>query len=92
MGHVRSKPPSDQLNVRSVFARTRASELAKRTGMSTDQVVEEALRAYQPPPTGIRPGGLVEKHGLLVKRKGRVQVTERQVEAELEKIRGGERH
>jgi hypothetical protein len=29
---------------------------------------------------------------LLVKRKGRAQVTRRQVDAELEKIRGGERH
>lgn len=91
MGHAKSTPPADQLNVRSVFARTRASQLAKRTGMSTVQVVEEALRAYQPPPTGLRPGGLVEKHGLLVKRKGQAQVTRRQVDAELEKIRGGER-
>ncbi len=38
-----------QLNVRSEFARSRAHELAKLTGMSVTQVVEDALRGYVPP-------------------------------------------
>jgi hypothetical protein len=88
MRHAKPKPPADQLNVRSVFARTRATQLAKRTGMSTVQVVEEALRAYQPP-TAIRAGGLIEKNGLLVKRKGRAQIAQRQVDVELDELRGG---
>lgn len=92
MGHAKTKPSADQLNVRSVFARTRATQLAKRTGMSTVQVVEEALRAYQPPPAAIRAGGLIEKNGLLVKRKGRARITQRQVDLELDDIRGGQHH
>jgi hypothetical protein len=92
MERIKTKPQPDQLNVRSAFARMRAKQLAKRTGMSTVQVVEEALRAYQPPPTGARPGGLVQKHGLLVKRKGRAEITQLQTEAELEDVRGGERY
>ena len=92
MGHAKTKPAADQLNVRSVFARTRAAQLAKRTGMSTVQVIEEALRAYQPPPAAIRAGGLIEKHGLLVKRKGRAQITQTQIDAELDEMRSGVRH
>ena len=92
MGHAKTRPPADQLNVRSVFARTRATQLAKQTGMSTVQIVEEALRADQPPPSAIRAGGLIEKHGLLVKRKGRAQITQRQVDLELDDIRGGLHH
>jgi len=38
-----------QLNIRSRFARERATELARRTGLTATQVVEEALRAYSPP-------------------------------------------
>jgi hypothetical protein len=91
MGHAKTKPPADQLNVRSVFARTRATQLGKRTGMSTVQVVEEALRAYQPAPVAIPAGGLIEKHGLLVKRKGRAQITQAQIDAELDDMRSGVR-
>ncbi len=92
MGHAKTRPPADQLNVRSAFARTRAAQLAKRTGMSTVQIVEEALKAYQPPSSGVRPEGLVEKHGLLVEPKGRAQITQNQVDAEFDDIRGGARH
>jgi hypothetical protein len=59
--------------------------------MSVTQVVEEALRAYQPARQVVRPAGLIEKAGLLIKPKGRFEVTELQVDAELEKIRAGER-
>ena len=39
-----------QLSVRSSYARARAAELSRATGMSATKVVEEALRAYAPPP------------------------------------------
>ena len=40
-----------QLNIRSAVARERAAWLARRTGMTTTQVVEAALKAYIPPET-----------------------------------------
>lgn len=59
-----------QLNIRSQFARERATELARRTGMTATQVVEEALRAYSPPETAdadeALPPGLARKGLLLV--------------------------
>ena len=60
-----------QLNVRSPYARERAAKLARATGMTTTQVVEEALRAYTPPvaePTG----KLVRRGNLLVRPGGKV--------------------
>jgi len=62
----RSQPM--QLNVRSQFARERAKELAQQTGMSTTQVVEEALRAFHPPGRKEAPDGMVWKGPILVKR------------------------
>lgn len=60
-----------QLNIRSAFARDRARALANRMGLTTTQVVEDALRAYNPraklddlPPP---PAGLVRKGWLFVK-------------------------
>lgn len=61
------KSESPQLNVRSQFARERAAALARKTGMTTTQVVEEALRAYLPPSGGEVPAKLVRKGVLLVK-------------------------
>ena len=91
MSQSKTKETAKQLNVRSRFARTRASQLAKATGMSVTQVVEDALRAYQPAHQVVRPAGLIEKEGLLVKPKGRADVAQLQVDTELEKIRAGER-
>lgn len=91
MSQPRTKEPSKQLNVRSRFARARATQLAKATGMSVTQVVEDALRAYQPAGEVVRPAGLMEKAGLLVKPKGAFEVTNAQVHAELEDIRAGGR-
>ena len=58
-----------QLNVRSPYARTRAAALARATGMTTTQVVEEALRAYSPP-IASPPGKLVRRGPLLVRPGG----------------------
>ena len=90
MAQPRTKDENRQLNVRSKFATARASKLAKLTGMTITQIVEDALRAYQPLKRLV-PGGLVEKGGLLVKPKGEAQITHLQAESELEDIRSGER-
>lgn len=91
MAHPKSKHLTDQLSVRSPFARARASRLAKLTGMTITEVVEDALRAYQPAPQPARPSGLIEKGGLLVIPAGRAKVTQAQVDAELDDIRSGSR-
>jgi hypothetical protein len=91
MTQPKSKEAPKQLNIRSRFARVRASQLAKATGMTVAQVVEDALRAYQPARRIARPGSLVEKAGLLVKPKGSAEITQAQVDAELEDVRAGGR-
>ena len=56
-----------QLNVRSAYARARAHELARLTGMTATQVVEEALRGFVPPGAGLEPPGLVRRGAILVR-------------------------
>ncbi|SDC26645.1 hypothetical protein SAMN05444678_102133 [Sphingomonas sp. YR710] len=60
-----SRTISTQFNVRSSFARQRAHELARQTGMTATQIVEEALRAYVPPKTA-PVGRLVRRGSILV--------------------------
>ena len=91
MANPRTKHLTTQLSVRSRFARVRASSLAKMTGMSITQVVEDALRAYQPAGTQRRHGDLIEKSGILVIPKETKTVTQAQVDGELEDIRSGTR-
>lgn len=55
----------DQFNIRSAYARRRAHDIARQTGMTASQVVEEALRAYAPSPSGTV-GALVRKGPFLV--------------------------
>jgi len=90
MAHPKSKSGS-QLSVRSDFARKRASSIAKATGMTITKVIEDALRAYQPATRHVKPGKLVERSGILVKPKGSAQITQRQINTELEDIRSGGR-
>jgi hypothetical protein len=61
--------PATQLNVRSRYARERAAMLVRTTGMTTTQIVEEALRAYTPP-VATPPGKLVRRGPLLVRPGG----------------------
>lgn len=61
-----AKMDSIQLNIRSRFARDRAAGLARETGMTVTQIIEEALRAYQPAQKAAR-GGLVRKGPILVR-------------------------
>jgi hypothetical protein len=55
-----------QFNVRSAFARSRARELARLTGMTVTQVVEEALRGYVPPGAAVEVGRLARRGPILV--------------------------
>lgn len=76
-----------QLNIRSRFARERAAMLARRTGMTTTQIVEEALRAYLPPADGDGPARLVRKGAILVKPAGDSRVTLADADAALDEVR-----
>lgn len=76
-----------QLNVRSRYARERAAELARATGMTATQVVEEALRAFIPPPGSEVPQGLVRRGKLLVLKAQGPAVTQAQSEAAIEAVR-----
>ena len=62
-----SRTAQVQFNVRSAFARTRAYELAKLTGMTATQVVEDALRGYVPPGAVMTAGRLVRRGRILVR-------------------------
>jgi hypothetical protein len=81
-----SQSPATQLNVRSPYARARASALARATGMTTTQVVEEALRAYAPPVAS--PPGKPVRRGTLLVRPGGDQVTLDEANAALAASRG----
>ena len=86
------QPTSPQLNVRSRFARERAAAIARATGMTVTQVIEEALRAYQPAGTAPPPGRLVRKGKLLVMpaRRGRAisaEETQRMIDEDRSGVR-----
>lgn len=55
-----------QLNIRSAFARDRVREVARRTGMTATEIVEDALRGYVPPAEPRAVGPLVRRGPLLV--------------------------
>lgn len=76
-----------QLNVRSAFARARAQELARLTGMTATQVVEDALRGYVPPGMAARVGKLVRRGPILVRPTGGPKVSLEDANAALEAIR-----
>lgn len=76
-----------QLNIRSRFARERATTLARQTGMTATQVVEEALRAYVPPVDEALSPGLVRKGPILVIRGDGRQITLEEANAALDAVR-----
>jgi hypothetical protein len=76
-----------QFNVRSAFARTRAHEIAKLTGMTATQVVEEALRGYTPPGAGAKAGRLVRRGPILVRPADGACITHAEAEAALDQVR-----
>ena len=72
-----------QFNVRSAFARKRAHELAKLTGMTATQIVEDALRGYVPPATAAKVGKLFQRGPVLVRpAAGKVSLEEANVALE----------
>ncbi len=82
---------STQLNIRSRFARERAAGLARATGMSVTQVVEEALRTYQPPGRASPAGRLVRAGRLLVMPAQGEAVSSEEADALIDEIRGDRR-
>lgn len=76
-----------QLNIRSRFARERAAQLARQTGMTTTQIVEEALRAYLPTAEGAVGARLVREGGILVKPGGGKAVSLEDADAALDEVR-----
>jgi len=76
-----------QLNVRSSFARRRAQELAKRTGMTATEIVEDALRGYVAPATPTRVGRLVRRGPVLVMPASGRKVSLREANAALDAVR-----
>ena len=77
---------SYQLNIRSRFARERATQIAARTGQTVTQVVEEALRSYQPI-VKEAPEGLVWERGILVKPASGRRITLEEANAALDEVR-----
>ncbi len=82
-----SSSSAPQLNVRSRFARDRAAAIARETGMTTTQVVEEALRAYVPPMPDSTSPNMIRSGKLLVRRSTGSPITLEQLNAEIEASR-----
>ncbi len=78
---------AEQFNVRSVFARKRAQELAKLTGMTATQIVEDALRGYVPPAAPAEIGILVRRGPVLVRRATGPKVSLKAANAALAAVR-----
>ncbi len=77
-----------QLNIRSAYARNRAREIARCTGMTTTEIVEDALRGYVPPATSEPVDGLVRRGRVLVKSAQGRHVTQDEADQALEAVRG----
>ncbi len=77
-----------QLNIRSAYARNRTREIARRTGMTTTEIVEDALRGYVPPVASEPVAGLVQRGPVLVKPAQGRHVTQDEADQALEAVRG----
>lgn len=82
-----SRADQVQFNIRSAYARARAHELAKLTGMTATQIVEEALRGYVPPSAATGPGRLVRRGPILVRRATGTAVSQAEADAALQAVR-----
>ena len=60
-----------QLNIRSAFVRERVRDVARRTGMTATEVVEDALRGYIPASEPQAVGTLIRRGPLLVRPVGK---------------------
>lgn len=77
-----------QLSIRSAYARNRAREIARRTGMTTTEVLEDALRGYVPPAASEPVDGLVRRGRVLAKPARGRHVTQDEADQALEAVRG----
>ena len=77
-----------QLNIRSAYARDRAREIARHTGMTTTEIVEDALRGYVPPAAFEPVDGLVWRGPVLVKPAQGRHVCQDEADQALEAVRG----
>jgi len=82
-----SRLQQTQFNVRSSFARKRAHELAKLTGMTATEVVEDALRGYVPPGKTAKVHGLIQRGPILVLPAGKSKIKIREANAALQAAR-----
>lgn len=76
-----------QLNIRSAYARNRAREIAQLTGMTTAEVIEDALRGYVPAAAPEVVDGLVRRGRVLVKPAQGRHVTQDEADQALEAVR-----
>jgi len=76
-----------QLNIRSAYARSRTRDIARRTGMTTTEIIEDALRGYVPPVTSEPIDGLVRRGPVLVKPAQERHVTQNEADRALEAVR-----
>lgn len=83
-----TRTDSVQFNIRSKFARDRATQIARETGMTTTQVIEDAMRGYVPPAEPQPVGRLVRKGRLLVMPpSGSTTISHEEAEAAIEASR-----
>jgi hypothetical protein len=82
-----SRSDPTQFNVRSAYARARAQELAKQTGMTATQIVEDALRAYVPPGVAQPVGRLARRGRILVRPARGKTISHEAAEAALDAVR-----
>ena len=80
-----------QLNIRSAYARNRDHEIARGTGMTATEVIEDALRGYVPPAAPEPVEGLVRRGPVLVKPAQGRHVTHNEADQALDAVRGRDR-
>lgn len=78
-----------QLNIRSPYVRERVAEIAKQTGMTATEVIEDAIRGYVPPggPDPLPPGMVREGPLVVLARRGDRVITLEEANEALEAAR-----
>ncbi len=82
-----SRTEQTRFNIRSAFARKRAHELARQTGMTATEIVEDALRGYVPAAIAPRFDKLVQRGPVLVLPAAGSKISLKDANAALEAVR-----
>ena len=82
-----SRAERSQFNIRSSIARQRANALAKLTGMTATDIVEDALLGYVPPAAAVAVGRLVRRGPILVRPAHGRKISLKQAAAALDAVR-----